>query len=97
MSVYVLQHVHLLENGEEDVKFIGVYSSKEKARTAIKRLSQMPGFSETADGFHVDEYQLDKDHWEEGYTTIEDGKKVTRRKKEEENGRRPKRSNATKK
>jgi hypothetical protein len=30
MKVYVLQHVHSAENGIEDVKFIGVYSSRER-------------------------------------------------------------------
>ena len=30
-SVFVLQHVHSREDGVEDVKFIGVYSSREKA------------------------------------------------------------------
>jgi len=68
MKVYVLQHVHSLHSGFEDVKFIGVYSSLEKARAAITRLSQKPGFSEAPDGFHTDEYQVDTDHWLEGYS-----------------------------
>lgn len=83
MRVYVLHHVHTFASGSEDVKLIGVYSSNENARTAIKRLSQMLGFSEAPDGFHIDEYQLDKDHWAEGYMTIEDEKKHTRRKEDE--------------
>jgi len=68
MRVFVLQHVHSLENDAEDVKFIGVYATREKAQAAIKRLSRVPGFSEAADGFHIDEYQVDKDHWVEGYS-----------------------------
>jgi hypothetical protein len=70
MKVFVLQHVHTLESGEEDVKFIGVYSSRENAQAAIKRLSQAPGFSKALTGFHIDEYQIDKDHWVVGYTTL---------------------------
>ena len=70
MIVFVLQHVHSLESGEEDVKFIGVYSSRENAQAAIKRLSQAPGFSEALTGFHIDEYQVDKDQWVEGYSTV---------------------------
>ena len=38
-SVFVLQHVHSRENGVEDVKFIGVYSSPEKADAAVARLT----------------------------------------------------------
>ena len=69
-KVYVLQHVHSLEDGEDDVKFIGVYSSRENAQAAITRLGLAPGFSDALDGFHIDEYQVDKDQWVEGYSTV---------------------------
>ena len=67
MKVYVLQLVHSERDGMEDVKVIGVYSSAEKAQAAIRGLSRVPGFSDFADGFHIDEYELDKDQWQEGY------------------------------
>ena len=66
-SVFVVQHVHEREDDVEDVKLIGVYSSREKADAAVARLSRQPGFSDAADGFHVDEYRVDQDHWAEGY------------------------------
>ena len=66
-SVFVLQHVHSREDGVENVKFIGVYSSRENADKAVARLSCQPGFSDTPDGFHIDEYRVDQDHWVEGY------------------------------
>jgi homoserine kinase type II len=69
-SVFVLQHVHSQANGVEDVKFIGVYSSREKAEAAVARLSCQPGFSDAPDGFHVDEYRVDQDCWVEGYVTV---------------------------
>jgi len=68
MKVYVLQHIHTMPSGVEDVKFIGVYSSLEKARAAIGRFRQKPGFSDAPDGFHTDEYRVDTDHWIEGYS-----------------------------
>jgi hypothetical protein len=68
--VYVVQHVHSSEDGTEDTKLIGVYSAREKAQAAIERLSRAPGFSDAPDGFHIDEYQLDKDQWTEGYVTL---------------------------
>ena len=71
-SVYVLQHVHSMDGDVEDVKFIGVYSSREKAQAAVARLSCVPGFSEASDGFHIDEYQVDQDQWVEGYATLAD-------------------------
>ena len=54
-SVFVLQHVHSREDGVEDVKFIGVYSSREKAQAAAARLGHLPGFADAPDGFHIDE------------------------------------------
>ncbi|MHB1426300.1 MAG: DUF7336 domain-containing protein [Gemmataceae bacterium] len=60
---------YVMEDGTEDVKFIGVYSSRENAQAAIARLGQAPGFSDALAGFHIDEYQLDKDQWVEGYST----------------------------
>ena len=42
--VYLLQHLHTLPNGEEDVKNIGIYSSKQAAIDATKRLRTQPGF-----------------------------------------------------
>jgi hypothetical protein len=69
-SVYVLQHVHSVDDRAEDVKFIGVYSSRENAQAAIIRLRHAPGFSEAPDGFHIDEYQIDKDQWVEGFSTL---------------------------
>jgi homoserine kinase type II len=69
-SVFVLQHVHSQEDGVEDVKFIGVYSSRQKAQAAVARLSRQPGFADAPDGFHIDEYQVDQDQWAEGYVVV---------------------------
>lgn len=67
MRVYVVQHLHKVGDDTEDVKFIGVYSSEENALDAVSRLAERPGFSSAVDGFHVDEYEVDRDHWAEGY------------------------------
>jgi hypothetical protein len=69
-KVYVLQHEHVMEDGTEDVKFIGVYSTRENAQAAVTRLTQAPGFSDAPAGFHIDEYAVDKDQWVEGYSTL---------------------------
>lgn len=70
MRVYVLQHVHKLEVDNEDVKLIGVYSTEDQAITAIERMISLPGFRKAPDGFHIDGYELDQDHWTEGYVTV---------------------------
>jgi hypothetical protein len=80
-SVFVLQHLHILPGGEEDVKLIGVYRSLEAAQSAVERLRTQPGFREhprivdpqediDRQGFHIGAYPLDKDHWFKGYMTL---------------------------
>ena len=70
VSVFVLQHVHTQEDGGEDTKFIGVYSSREKAQAAVACLGRLPGFVDAPDGFYIDEYRVDQDNWAEGYVTV---------------------------
>jgi hypothetical protein len=81
-AVFVLQHLHVLPGGEEDVKLIGVYGSLDSARAAVERLRVQPGFrnhprivnaeiDDDEQGFHIGKYSLDKDHWVEGYVTVE--------------------------
>ena len=80
-SVFLVQHLHTLPDGNENVKTIGVYSSRTEALAAIDRLRRRPGFSASprlvdpvsddfADGFYVDEYELDRDNWPEGFVTV---------------------------
>jgi hypothetical protein len=66
-SVFVVFHAHELSHGAEDVKMIGVYSSKEKGELAISKLMNQPGFRDFPDGFSVDEYEIDKEYWQEGF------------------------------
>jgi len=68
-SVFVLWHVHP-SAGEEGAKLIGIYGTAGDAEAAIARLITKPGFSGAPDGFKVDEYEMGKDHWAEGYVTV---------------------------
>jgi len=72
MDLFIVQHLHVLDDGDEDVKFIGVYSSPEAAQLAIDRLSAKPGFCDASGGFSIDPYTLDEDNWREGYATLAD-------------------------
>jgi hypothetical protein len=64
---YLLQHVRLDDDDPADVRVIGVYSSKRSAQAAIERLKDQPGFREYPESFTIDEYDLDADHWVEGF------------------------------
>jgi hypothetical protein len=68
---YTLVHVHD-HNEYEDVKFIGVFSSWEKAQGAKQQLKDKPGFCESPNGFHTEPYEVDKIYWEEGFCTVPD-------------------------
>ncbi len=79
-TVFVLHHLHVFPTGAEDTKLIGTYSSRATAIAAIERLKIQPGFcdyphlidpltDDEESGFYLDEYELDKDHWSEGFVT----------------------------
>lgn len=80
-SVFILEHLNILPSGEECVKFIGVYRTRDAAIAAVERLRLQPGFCkyprivdndtvEDARGFQIGEHELDKDHWTEGFVTM---------------------------
>lgn len=68
-TVFVLEHSYELE-GCDEIKLIGTYSTKQKAESVIKKLQQQPGFCDKPNNFHIDEYEIDKDHWCEGFITV---------------------------
>lgn len=84
-SVFIVQHVHTLPSGVEDVKLIGVYRDLGAAKSAVGRLRGLPGFidhpatidpgtSSGEDGFYISENQLNCDNWTEGFVTMVGGR-----------------------
>ncbi len=55
------------KHDEDDQILIGVYDDKLEAQKAIERLRMKPGFSGSPEAFQVSEYELNKDHWVEGF------------------------------
>ncbi len=66
-SVHILWHVRKDDEYGDDAKLIGVYGTHADAEAAIERLADKPGFKDYREGFQVLEYQLNKDHWTEGF------------------------------
>ena len=62
-SVYLLWYV----TDAEDELFIGAYRSETDAAAAIERLRDKPGFAIAPDRFQICPYELNKDHWTDGF------------------------------
>jgi hypothetical protein len=69
-KVFVVQHLREDPDGYDNVKFIGVYSSRRKAEAAIAKFALLPGFCSTPAGFDIQQYALDEDHWTEGFVDV---------------------------
>ena len=76
--------MHILYDDVEDIKFLGVFSTKEKAEKAIQILSKQPGFkdfpkiidgndieNDVIEGFYIIKVVVDEiAEWKEGFTTV---------------------------
>ena len=65
--LFVLLH-SLPETGR--VKVIGLYSSRVMAEEAMERARVQPGFAQEPEGFTIEQYELDKDHWPRGFVRL---------------------------
>jgi hypothetical protein len=65
-SVYLLWHVQALKERDQEL-LIGVYRTEEHAKAAIQRLKGRPGFVDSPQGFQICPYELNLDHWTEGF------------------------------
>lgn len=66
-KIFVGQHVRKKDSDNENVKMIGVFTTQKAADASIRKLGIQLGFKEHLDGFSVDEYELDKTEWREGF------------------------------
>jgi len=70
-TVFLLHHERRVPP-PADAKLCGVYSTRSAAEAARARLVAKPGFRDTPASFSIDEYQLDHDHWTEGFGIADD-------------------------
>lgn len=67
--LYMLWHCYQpdpdVDHDEE--KFIGIYSTEEKARAALEQLRTEPGFRDYPDGFYIHPQRVDATGWDEGF------------------------------
>ncbi|GAA5215961.1 hypothetical protein ACFSJ3_10265 [Corallincola platygyrae] len=77
--VYLLEHLHVIAEGNECVKTLGIYASESEALQAVERLKIQQGFKDfpsvnpdsgEESGFYICRYELGKDHWPEGFVSV---------------------------
>ena len=70
-KVFLLWHCRPLagavDDNDTDNKLIGVYSSAAQADAARSRKLKLEGFRDFPDCFLIDEYEVDKEKWSEGF------------------------------
>lgn len=73
-KVYFVDHIRDISEDDDvqDVKLIGVYTTKELAEEAVERKKNLEGFRDYPDGFEISETPLDTDLWTSGFITIEE-------------------------
>jgi hypothetical protein len=68
-TVFLVQHSYEVgeDGGYDETKLIGIYSSLEIAESVVERYKTLQGFRDDLDAFYIDEYEIDKDYWNEGF------------------------------
>ncbi|SEF03137.1 hypothetical protein SAMN05216489_09767 [Streptomyces sp. 3213] len=57
------------EEEGDDVKRLGVYSTRELAHERITQAKLLPGFRDEPDCFYIEEAVIDEPEWTKGYVT----------------------------
>jgi homoserine kinase type II len=71
-SVFTVWHVTEVEGGNDTELLIGVYKTEQDAKAAVERLKGKQGFVDYPEGFQIHSYELNRDHWTEGFIFTDD-------------------------
>jgi len=66
-TVYMLWFEQERDDCDVGELFIGVYSTEYEAKAAIERVKSQKGFIDFPEGFRIHPYELNKDHWTQGF------------------------------
>jgi hypothetical protein len=69
-TVFAVYHVRAKDPDNDDVKSIGIFSSRKLAEAAIDRVKVQAGFRDYLDDFLIDEKTIDKVCWTEGFVSF---------------------------
>ena len=72
-AVYLLEHSYPLGEDKffDEVRIIGLYSSRKKAKEALLKYMTKKGFKFHIDGFYISKLKIDENFkWVDGFFTI---------------------------
>ncbi len=70
-KLFLLYYVYEFEDGHEDVKIIGAFSSKEQAKIGLSNIKKIPELKEAKKYFIIYENSINRLSWEEGFVTVD--------------------------
>jgi len=68
--LFFLNYVREFEDGHDDIKLLGVFSSEKIANEALKKIRKIPGLVRNSGDFLIEEENVKLLGWTEGFTTI---------------------------
>ena len=68
--LFFLNYVREFEDGHDDVKLLGVFSSEKIANEALEKIGKIPGLVRNSGDFLIEEENIKLLGWTEGFTTI---------------------------
>jgi len=71
-TVYEVGYARELNDDVTDVKFVGVFSTREKADEAFMTVRSLLPYSRFPDCLYVMDVEVDIDHWTYGFFTPEE-------------------------
>ena len=65
-DLFIVYHT-IIRGEDHNTKFIGIYSTRELAESAVARLKSKPGFRKPNGEFYIGAYRLNNDYWADGF------------------------------
>jgi hypothetical protein len=69
-KVFRVNHLRVIDSGNDYVKLIGIFSTREEAERAVARHKTLPGFSNFPDRFEIEENTVNTASWTSGFFTV---------------------------
>ncbi len=70
-KIFFLDYVYEFEDGHDEVRLLGVFSSRKKAEFALSTIKKNPKFKKIAKYIVISSDVIDKLGWIEGFVTVD--------------------------